>query len=101
MAKDEGPPEYERIAIVREVRERGEGDSGGGKDEAKFNVFVYTIFVAVVMFAGAVIWQLVTNNAALDKRVTVLEFKCPSPPVTRGAISAPPALMSHTGPPAP
>lgn len=59
--------------------------SMAGKEEKsnnddRFTNFVYAVFLAVVLGAGTVIWNLISANAALDKRVTVLEVKClPTP----------------------
>lgn len=67
------------------MRKHVGSESTAGKDEKsddRFTNFVYAVFLAVVLGAGAVIWNLVSSNAALDKRVAVLEaLKClPLPP---------------------
>lgn len=51
--------------------------------EDRFNTFVYAVFLAVVLGAGSIIWNLIKSDAALSTRVAVLEVKC-FPPVTRG-----------------
>lgn len=56
------------------------------KEKDRFTNFVYIVFTAVVLFCGSVIWSLVSSNAALDKRVTVLEVKC-----------LPPSLVPQSG----
>lgn len=82
MKEEEGPLDYARPGIIREViRERSESDDGNG---SKFNGFVYAVFVAVVMGSGWIIWNLVSQNSALDKRVSLLEWKCPNQPLSRG-----------------
>lgn len=57
--------------------------SASGKEEKnnddRFTNFVYAVFLAVVLGAGTVIWNLISSNAALDKRVTVLEVTCRAP----------------------
>jgi hypothetical protein len=58
----------------------------GNQEEKSYNLFVHAVFLAVVLGAGSVIWGLVKENAALDKRVTVLENKC-IPATTRGSSS--------------
>lgn len=68
-----------------EVIVKGLGRRFAEDEATKFNAFVYAVFVAVVLGAGVIIWQLVAANSALDKRVTVLEYKCPAQPVSRGA----------------
>jgi hypothetical protein len=52
--------------------------------EDRFATFVYAVFLAVVLFTGTVIWNLVGSNAALDKRIAVLEIKCLPATVPRG-----------------
>lgn len=54
------------------------GSAATEKDDG-FRTFVYFVFSTVVLAAGGVIWNLVASNAALDKRVTVLEVTCRSP----------------------
>jgi hypothetical protein len=49
---------------------------GEGGEKISFNAFVYAVFLAVVLGCGDVIWGLVHDNAALDRRVSVLEVKC-------------------------
>lgn len=54
------------------------GSAPDEKDDG-FRTFVYFVFSTVVLAAGGVIWNLVASNAALDKRVTVLEVTCRAP----------------------
>ena len=61
-----------KTMVRREYREDG------------FNKFVKAVFLAVVLGAGAVIWQMLEDNRALDHRITALETRCAAT-VTRGA----------------
>jgi len=49
-----------------------------------YSALLQTVFVAVVLGAGGVIWALMGQNSRLEHRVTVLEWKCENKPVERG-----------------
>lgn len=55
--------------------------SPGGGDDSKYNTFVHAVWLAVLLGAGGIIWFLVNSNATLDKRITLLEYKCMLPSI--------------------
>lgn len=63
----------------------GRHDSSGA-DESKYNTLVHAVFLAVLLGAGTIIWRLVDQGAAADKRITLLEYRCLLPPGTRPAV---------------
>jgi hypothetical protein len=80
VRRDEEPDDDRdyRRAVVREVVRDSDA-------EPKYNTFVHAVFLAVLLGAGGIIWYLVTANAALDKRITLVEYKCLSQPLSRGS----------------
>jgi hypothetical protein len=80
MRKDDVPDEDReyRRAVVREVVRESDA-------EPKYNTLVHAAFLAVLLGAGGIIWYLVTANASLDKRITLVEYKCLSHPLSRGS----------------
>jgi hypothetical protein len=70
----------EEFHVVERIIERN-GSNGG------FNKLKDVVFLAIILGAGAIIWQQQATIADIKQHLAVLDLKCDKQPVFRGGAA--------------